>query len=257
MLPSLSTLSIRDDASVKCGKPANIGMDPSQDIDTLDLTTLAHFAAERAFERDMEEQIAAKRREIAQVYNGLKSYQNNHHNVPLPEGFQKLHTRITHFGENATSGMWNAMTHNQRLFYVMAFSSQSRPVVLYLLQIWHWFLSRLPEKLVMTFNPLTDANVHKLWADLVRRVLDKKLASGLDERINSDDITVKTSENYTALMKLVTVYQYVNKNILNIKFGDSEDNESLTPLLVDAMHRASNHITTKFFPSSVVVNIEH
>ncbi len=251
MLPCLSKLSIRDDASVECGEPAEIGMEPSQDIDNLGLTTLANIAAERADERDMEEQITAKRREIAQEYDKLKTYQNKRHNLQLPERFRKLHSRITHFGENATSEMWNAMTHNQRLFYMMAFSSQSRPVVLYLLQTWHWFLLHLP-----TWPPLTDANVHKLWAGLVRRVLDKKLASGLDKKIKNDDRTVKTNENYTALMKLVTVYQYVNKNILNIKFEDSEDNESLTPHLVDAMHRATIHINTKFFPSSVVVNIE-
>ena len=256
MLPSLSKLSIHDDASVKCGEPAIIGMDPPQDIDTLDLTTLAHFAAERAFKRDMEEQFAAKRREIAQVYNELKSYQNNRHNVPLPEGFQKLHSRITNFGNNATSEMWNAMTRHQRLIYVMIKASQSSPVSFYLLEVWHWFLLKLPQTLATTSSPLTDAKVHNLWADLVRRVLDKKLASDLDEKKQSDDRTVKTNENYKALMKLVTVYNYVNKNILNIKFEDSEDNESLTPHLVDAIHRAKIYFATKFYPSSVNVNIE-
>ena len=256
MLPSLSKLSIRDDASVKCGEPAEIGMDPSQDIDTLGLTTLANVAAERADERDMEEQIAAKRQEIAQVYDELKSYQNRH-NLPLPDVFEKLHSRITYFGDDATRKLWPAMTDRQRLFYVsMAKASPSRPVLLYLLKIWHWLLLKLPRKLAMTIRPLTDANVHKLWADLVRRVLDEKLASDMNKKINSDDRTVKTDENYTALMKLVAFYQYVNKNILNIKFEDSEENESLTPHLVKAIHRAKIYILTKFYPSSVVVNIE-
>ncbi len=253
MLPSLSKLSIHDDASVKCGEPAKIGMDPSQDNDMLGLTVLADIAAAR----DIEEQIAAIRREIAQVYDELKSYQINRHNLPLPEGLEELRSSISSLSDNATSGMWNAMTHRQRMFYVhMVEAPLNRPVLLYLLQIWRWFLLKLPQKLAMTSSPLTDAKVYKLWADLVRRVLDEKLASDLDNKVKSDDKTDKTTENYKALVLLAAFFQYVKRNILNIEFKDSANNASLTPHLVAAMDRTKIYIRNKFSHLSVAFDIK-
>ena len=255
MIPSLSKLTIHDDASVKCDEPAKIGMDPSQDNDMLGLTVLADVAAARG----MEEQIAAIRREIAQVYDELKSYQINLHNLPLPEGLEELRSSISSISDHASTEMWNALTDRQRIFHKhMVEAPPNRPVLLYLLQIWRWFLKKLPQKMATTSGPLTNAKVYKLWADIVTHVLDGKLASHLDKKIQSDDRTDKTRKNYKDLVLLAAFFQYVKRNILNIQFKDSASStwSALTPRLVAAMNRTKIYIRNKFGHLSVAFEIK-
>ncbi len=262
MLPSLSKLSIRDDASDKYARlTVKVGMDPSQDIDNLGLTMLANTAAKR----DVEEQIAAIKRKLTRVYNGLSVTQQTWHRVLLPEALQQLHSKIFNFGNDADIDKWLSTPVNiydgpsismEPWDWNLSASSVSpcRPVYLWLLRFWRLVLVRLQSNVDETKGVLTDAYVKDIWHELIRANLDVNLAIFMERKIETDDKNVKTPQNLRDLTLINGFFTYVDKIILKIFAHDPEVRKRLTPRLSSVMSNAKFYMREKY--QSVPIEFE-